>query len=282
VENRDEIADLFREKLSGFEAEVRPELWNAVSSQIAGQTAAGISVLTKIIITLVTAAAVVTGVVLYNNSGESGAVKNEQNLQKSKDSDEVVPVVSNVNPELSESGIPQKENDLSKDNPAVSTPEIVNPLNEVNQKAERSDEKQQVIVAGNTDPVIVKDEVLVTQETEAPRNIIEESKGQKVEETTPEKRANAQIKQLPNVFTPNGDGSNDRFTIDSEGLADFQIVILNEANKVVYSSSDPSFAWDGIMMNGDQAPAGTYLYYITAHDEHADAISRSSLLKLIR
>jgi gliding motility-associated-like protein len=280
VENRDEIADVFREKLSGFESEVRPELWSAVSSQIAGQAAAGVSALTKIIITLVTAAAVVTGVVLYNISDESGTVKKEQNFQKSEHSDEVAPVASNVNLEIVE--FPQKENEFSKDSPLIAPNETVNLLNEVNQGVGQSDEKQQVIGLDDIAPFIERDEARFIKETEEPRNIIEESNGQKVDETTPEKRANAQIKQLPNVFTPNGDGSNDRFTIDSEGLTDFQIVILNEANKVVYTSSDASFIWDGTMMNGDLAPAGTYLYYMTAKDENEAVISRSSLLKLIR
>jgi gliding motility-associated-like protein len=217
---------------------------------------------------------------LYNISDESGTVKKEQNFQKSEHSEEVAPVASNVNLEILE--FPQKENEFSKDSPLIAPNETVNLLNEVHQGVGQSDEKQQVIGLDDIAPFIERDEARFIKETEEPRNIIEESNGQKVDETTPEKRANAQIKQLPNVFTPNGDGSNDRFTIDSEGLTDFQIVILNEANRVVYTSSDASFIWDGTMMNGDLAPAGTYLYYITAKDENEAVISRSSLLKLIR
>jgi gliding motility-associated-like protein len=282
VENRDEIADVFREKLSGFEGEVRPELWNAVSSQIAGQTAVGISSITKLMIVLGTAATLVTGVVLHNNSDESGAVKNEQNTQRPGHSQEVAPDDSNIQLERLEPINPKKENYLSKDKPSGPTSETVNLRNDVNQNFERSDANIPVKETETTDPLIVNEETLVTKSTERPQNMLVESNGQESEEPATEQRSGAQIKQLPNVFTPNGDGSNDRFTIDSEGLTDFQIVILNEANKVVYTSSDASFIWDGTMMNGDLAPAGTYLYYITAKDENEAVISRSSLLKLIR
>ena len=53
------------------------------------------------------------------------------------------------------------------------------------------------------------------------------------------------ITLLPTFFTPNGDGSNDEFFIQSEGLHDFSIVILDESGGILFESNDVNFTWDG-------------------------------------
>jgi gliding motility-associated-like protein len=150
-------------------------------------------------------------------------------------------------------------------------------------KVEFTEPSQIQETATVVDPVITNEEVPTTnvspekQTPSIPSNTTELS-GQIAQEV----QEAEQLKQLPNVFTPNNDGSNDLFEIKSEGLTDFQLVILNESNKVIFNSSDASFSWDGTLSSGDPAPAGTYLYYLTAKDEKQHVISRSSLLKLIR
>lgn len=87
---------------------------------------------------------------------------------------------------------------------------------------------------------------------------------------------------MPNAITPNGDGVNDELSIDAEGLSDFNVVILDATNRLVFSSSDPKFSWNGYLMNGDPAPSGTYQYYFTAKDAQGTWCNQFSSLTVIR
>ena len=61
---------------------------------------------------------------------------------------------------------------------------------------------------------------------------------------------------IPNIFTPNGDGRNDRFVIAGAEAYDHNRLVVTDRNGVVvYESSDYRNDWDG----GDQ-PNGTYFY----------------------
>jgi gliding motility-associated-like protein len=62
--------------------------------------------------------------------------------------------------------------------------------------------------------------------------------------------------RIPNVFTPNGDGVNDRYLEDMDLK---NIIILNRWGQVMYEGTD---GWDG-RINGVEATPGTYFYIIT-------------------
>ncbi len=280
MENKDEIAELFREKLSGFEAEVRPELWTAVSSQIVSGSAivsGGLTWVTKSLLFLA-AAGVVTGAVFIFNSNDSKEkqVINSKENQPKEVKNVSTPTGSDKQDSNKGPNTEAKELDLVYES-------VIPEKIETGMKVEFTEPSQIQETATVVDPVITNEEVPTTnvspekQTPSIPSNTTELS-GQIAQEV----QEAEQLKQLPNVFTPNNDGSNDLFEIKSEGLTDFQLVILNESNKVIFNSSDASFSWDGTLSSGDPAPAGTYLYYLTAKDEKQHVISRSSLLKLIR
>ena len=107
------------------------------------------------------------------------------------------------------------------------------------------------------------------------------SKKENAVEQTPEK-PQAKAFVMPNAITPNGDGINDVLTLNAEGLTDFNVVVLDAANKLVYSSTDPNFKWNGSLLNGDPAPAGTYQYYFTAKDENGTWCNQFSSLTILR
>jgi gliding motility-associated-like protein len=70
-----------------------------------------------------------------------------------------------------------------------------------------------------------------------------------------------------NVFTPdadlNGDGYNDVFKIDGEGLDMYNIKIYNRWGERVFESDDVDFSWNGKVNNtGTDCPEGTYFYII--------------------
>lgn len=74
---------------------------------------------------------------------------------------------------------------------------------------------------------------------------------------------------VPNVFTPNGDGINDEFRVAYKSLKSFDIWIYNRWGRLVYHSTDPGSGWDGTI-NGRPASTGTYYYVINAYGSDYD------------
>lgn len=67
---------------------------------------------------------------------------------------------------------------------------------------------------------------------------------------------------IPNVFTPNGDGVNDRWVIQYlESYPGATIEIFNRYGQRVYQSVNYTNPWDGTL-NGQPLPTGTYYYVI--------------------
>jgi gliding motility-associated-like protein len=66
---------------------------------------------------------------------------------------------------------------------------------------------------------------------------------------------------FPGSFTPNGDGLNDEFFLQSEyDFAETEIIILSRWGDVMFTSKDPSFRWDG-RYKGSISPTGVYVYF---------------------
>lgn len=64
---------------------------------------------------------------------------------------------------------------------------------------------------------------------------------------------------IPNVFTPNGDGLNDRLCIQGEWVRDFYIAIFTRWGELVYESNDINACWDGRFKDNWCMP-GVYTY----------------------
>lgn len=69
--------------------------------------------------------------------------------------------------------------------------------------------------------------------------------------------------EVPNVFTPNGDGKNDEFRVTYRSLQSFHCWVYNNWGKLAYEWTDPAKGWDG-RVGGKKAPSGTYFYIIKA------------------
>ncbi len=64
--------------------------------------------------------------------------------------------------------------------------------------------------------------------------------------------------EIPNAFTPNGDGINDRFVIGKlSSVENPSLLVYDSRGKVVYKSSKYQNDWDGY-----NAPDGTYYFYL--------------------
>jgi len=69
--------------------------------------------------------------------------------------------------------------------------------------------------------------------------------------------------QVPNVFTPNGDGMNDEFRVAYKSLLDFECWVYNRWGRQVYHWNDPQKGWNG-KISGADAAEGPYFYIIKA------------------
>jgi gliding motility-associated-like protein len=84
---------------------------------------------------------------------------------------------------------------------------------------------------------------------------------------------------IPNTFTPNGDGINDTWKI--QFLAQYKncrMEIYNTAGQIIFQSAGYAVAWDGTR-NGAPMPAGTYYYVIDLGD---GSKSRSGYVTILR
>lgn len=99
--------------------------------------------------------------------------------------------------------------------------------------------------------------------------------------------------ELPNAFTPNGDGINDTFMAFDNPFGKcprfvlgLEIFIVNRWGVEVFSynslsanENDIYIRWDGTDKNGNQLPAGTYFYSATVKFDALDPALREKKLK---
>ena len=82
---------------------------------------------------------------------------------------------------------------------------------------------------------------------------------------------------VPNIFTPNGDGSNDVFFIPSSGLSTLSVEIYDRWGLKVYEITSPSGSW-----NGGSSPEGTYFYLLNAKSTGGKEVSQQGYFQLIK
>ncbi len=90
------------------------------------------------------------------------------------------------------------------------------------------------------------------------------------------------IYDLPNVFTPNGDGENDYFTINAENASAIDVVIVNRWGNVLFESNDVNFKWYGKTKSGQDVDDGTYFYKFTITDHSGQEIKEHGFVQVVR
>jgi len=277
LKDNKEIEQIFSKKLKGFEADVRPELWNNIAAQI-GSTAAPaagtISVVSKIIFVTV-ASAIIAGAVYV------GSTNTNQPPEK---------FATETKRESQKLDLIEKENDLTeevktvKESKIKEEPQVKTVLEEIELQGEVSAvviDSITVAEPENTESVIIINEEKVEKEEER-IDELEIETIQKEPNRAEEEIENYSISKMPDVFSPNNDGVNDFFFVINEGLSDFNVVIMNDKNETVFQSQKTDFKWDGNGLNGEQVAEGKYVYFIIAKDRKGNVVNKHSLLTVIR
>ncbi|MDX1683596.1 MAG: gliding motility-associated C-terminal domain-containing protein [Saprospiraceae bacterium] len=86
---------------------------------------------------------------------------------------------------------------------------------------------------------------------------------------------NCPLYELPNTFTPNGNGQNDLFVPRRKRFIDHvEFSVFNRWGQLVFETEDPEINWDGTNLNGEELADGTYFYSCVVFESHYDGILR--------
>ncbi|WP_461044447.1 gliding motility-associated C-terminal domain-containing protein, partial [Spirosoma harenae] len=94
--------------------------------------------------------------------------------------------------------------------------------------------------------------------------------------------------ELPNVFTPNGDGKNDVFQpLKCPRFVErVEFVVYNRWGSKVYESVGGSLSWDGKSSEGVDLPTGLYYYQAVVHyallEKNAPAQTLKGWVQILR
>ena len=92
--------------------------------------------------------------------------------------------------------------------------------------------------------------------------------------------------EVPNAFTPNGDGINDVFKVKEgfESIVEFHAAVFSRSGKKLYEWTDPADGWDGTVngKGGHEAPDGAYYLVIKARGADGLKYNYKKTINLLR
>jgi gliding motility-associated-like protein len=87
---------------------------------------------------------------------------------------------------------------------------------------------------------------------------------------------------VPNVFTPNGDGVNDKLLVNLVGVKNFHYFrVFNRQGKMIFETMNQFEGWDG-KVNGVLQPMDTYVWVAQGTDQNGAIIHKQGATTIIR
>jgi len=86
---------------------------------------------------------------------------------------------------------------------------------------------------------------------------------------------------IPNLFSPNGDGTNDKFEVFGFGIRDFDLKIFNRWGEKVFESTNQYSYWDGSYKGVMQNPE-VYTYLLNATYLDSRKVTKTGTVTLVR
>ena len=309
---KDDIQELLREKLQSHEVTPSDAVWKNVSNSLAnagassGAAASGTSLLLKVAAVVVGVSSIGVAAYFILNGDEGSPKKESQTIvapeTENSDSENLYEnivtdpaIESQVKSISSNKNSSLEELNLSEPMNSVITEESIIPAEALLNLPTRNDESAVNLVSiyeasleeDVTEPTTVVAPPPVPDAghaVEAPTAVEEEIilENQNSLEEIQEPMEVEETIVLPNIFTPNNDGANDFFEIQMSEKLDFQIIIIDPTNKVIFQSNLVDFRWDGTFPGGEPVPAGNYIYYITAKTFNGKDFVKHSDLRIER
>lgn len=86
---------------------------------------------------------------------------------------------------------------------------------------------------------------------------------------------------IPQIFSPNGDGVNDDLLALGDDIIKFQMLIYNRWGELVFESTDPNRGWNG-KYKDINAQQGVYVYVLNAELKDVGPINKKGDITLVR
>lgn len=87
---------------------------------------------------------------------------------------------------------------------------------------------------------------------------------------------------LPTAFSPNGDGRNDEYFIGSSLMRQIHFEVYDRWGKMIYTTDQADFKWDGTTLKGELARTGVYVFHLKGVDYQGNDVDETGTLTLIR
>lgn len=278
---KDQFEQFLSDSFANQTESVRPDLWSGVQEKMASAgvtstiAAKSVSILTKWILgsIAVGSAATISALVLFNNNETpkkedltSTSSKNiEYNSETEKESN------STKNEFVSSS-----KNSDEKENTAILISDKTNVIEttilSMTHVVEAIEEKTILITENSSEKTNSEKSEGVPESNEIGTNVINETEVAKNDVSSEQDQTKdenpvikSKVTKFPDVFTPNGDGANDYYSIEIQNINNFHVMIMDVNNKIVFESSDPQFKWDGSVRNEIQK-SGQFACIVTGTD----------------
>lgn len=85
---------------------------------------------------------------------------------------------------------------------------------------------------------------------------------------------------IPTGFTPNKDGNNDVWSIESLGIRELKLEVYSRWGEKVFSTQDKDFEWDG-WSDGERLPMGSYVWRIALWTDLDEYVEREGVVNIM-
>ena len=85
--------------------------------------------------------------------------------------------------------------------------------------------------------------------------------------------------EIPNTFTPNGDGKNDTWNLYFDEYDNAELIVLSKWGAKVFITTSREVHWDGKSNDGAELPAGVYYYVLKLNDGEKEQNGTITLLR---
>lgn len=86
---------------------------------------------------------------------------------------------------------------------------------------------------------------------------------------------------VPQIFSPNGDGSNDILYVRGRKIKELKFIVYNRWGEKVFETTDKNIGWDGTH-RGKDAQSSVYVYYVDAEIEDYGRLEQKGNITLVR
>jgi gliding motility-associated-like protein len=298
------IEELFKDGFDSFEPNAPSGAWNAISNNLSnvGATSVasakgltfGISMAVASLVGLVGTNSIIESQETQKENTESHVLINTNNSVKTEDTanyEQTVDVIAEKD-EVVRTNIEEikRASIVSEEQKEAANAVLNEPLEKL--VISSMEPKPTAIIEDKIVPIEIKTNVVekddaVASHNNEPVTIVKESENSihrvvdPTEEIAEEKEA-SKIISFPNVFTPNGDFLNDEFFIETKGMEDFFVRVIDTKGTTIFESNDPNFKWNGLDQFNNNVPEGNYYCVIKALGTDGVSYSKTSLLYIKR